>query len=69
MDGFAEDMAPPASHFPPYPLSWYFFGLSREVPRNRPVAGDILGRRSVAYRTGDGRAVTSTAVAATLAPT
>src|SRR5262245_51441531 len=48
--------APDADRFPAYPVSWYLFGLSRQL-RRRPLSRAMLGRRLVAYRTAGGPVV------------
>jgi phenylpropionate dioxygenase-like ring-hydroxylating dioxygenase large terminal subunit len=46
--------APLPQQFPTYPVSWYWFGRSRELRRG-PVSRDLCGRRVVAFRTASGR--------------
>lgn len=47
-------LAPPATRFPAYPATWYFFGPER-VLRRGPVTKELLGRSIVAFRTQNGR--------------
>jgi phenylpropionate dioxygenase-like ring-hydroxylating dioxygenase large terminal subunit len=46
--------APLPQQFPAYPVSWYWFGTSRELRRG-PVSRALCGRRMVAFRTAGGR--------------
>ena len=50
------DSAPPADCFPVFPTSWYLFCRSSDVGR-RPYSKDFLGKKLVAYRTTQGKAV------------
>lgn len=47
------EVAPPASSFPVYPVSWYFFGAVAELKRG-PVSRELFGQRLVAFRTRSG---------------
>jgi nitrite reductase/ring-hydroxylating ferredoxin subunit len=48
--------SPSADCFPLFPASWYLFGAARALAKG-PVSRDLLGRRLVAFRGGDGRPV------------
>src|SRR5215471_9225278 len=48
------ESAPPASSFPAFPVSWYFFGAVVEL-KPGPVTRELFGQRLVAFRTESGK--------------
>jgi phenylpropionate dioxygenase-like ring-hydroxylating dioxygenase large terminal subunit len=51
-----ESVAPSASEFPAFPVSWYLFCNATEISR-KPISKPFLGKQLVGYRTSGGQAV------------